>query len=396
MSNLASWEKLKPRLGSGGQSEVFKVRRPSRTDQRQTLLSTIRASNPWPNVASQAERIANAEQLANAIMEYARPERSDELGALKVFKHRGNSDELQERGRLKNEIESLKRDLPGLPKLLDSDLDGRWLVTEFFERGSLDKDPELFKARPVEALRALKPITMTLADLHQQGIVHRDIKAANLFVTQDNGLVLGDFGIVFVPDAELRLTQTEERVGPRDHMPPWANTDIRLENVTPSFDVYLLGRLIWCMVTGRPFLNREWHRKDAFNLEKLFPDDPHMPAINQILDLCLVEDEANCLKDAGALLPRISDFLKSAEGNGTLFNGVLRHCQVCMQGRYRATETTYSPDPYGRQGLIQLWQESNKFGQNTSIWLRPWVCNTCGHVALFENREGSPTIPQTY
>jgi hypothetical protein len=44
-------------------------------------------------------------------------------------------------------------------------------------------------------------------------------------------------------------------------MPQWGDLGERLEHVQPNFDVYMLGKLLWCMVSGRLKLPREYHKK---------------------------------------------------------------------------------------------------------------------------------------
>ncbi|MEI4884253.1 hypothetical protein Q8G49_29240, partial [Klebsiella pneumoniae] len=84
----------------------------------------------------------------------------------------------------------------------------------------------------------------------------RDIKPANVFVGSADDLILGDFGIVYLPEQPERVTRTLERVGPLEYMPVWADLGERLEKVEPNFDVYMLGKLLWCMVAGKLKLPR--------------------------------------------------------------------------------------------------------------------------------------------
>ena len=120
----------------------------------------------------------------------------------------------------------------------------------------------------------------TVASLHQGGIVHRDIKPANVFFAKHDELILGDFGIVFLPDHAERVTVTDEKVGPRDYMPQWGDLGARLEDVHTNFHVYMLGKLLWCMVAGRLKLPREYHKRRGFNLAEMFPNDPAMKIIS--------------------------------------------------------------------------------------------------------------------
>jgi len=140
---------------------------------------------------------------------------------MKRFKIR--DDEQQSLDRLKQEVQILKQNRPGLPKLLDSNESERWMVTEYFPEGTLEDNILRYKGKPDLALRAFLSLVNTVKAIHADDIVHRDIKPANVFVRSDEELVLGDFGIVFVPDQPVRLTRTDESVGPHDYMPPWGN-----------------------------------------------------------------------------------------------------------------------------------------------------------------------------
>jgi hypothetical protein len=125
--------------------------------------------------------------------------------------------------------------------LLDSNEAEQWIVTEFFPEGTLERHPSRYKGRPVLALQAFRSLLETVASLHKDKIVHRDIKPANVFIGNDGRLILGDFGIAYVSDQMPRVTLTEERVGPWDYMPQWADIGERLENVEPNFDVTVTG-----------------------------------------------------------------------------------------------------------------------------------------------------------
>ena len=159
-----------------------------------------------------------------------------------------------------------------------------------------------------------------MAPLHKENIVHRDIKPQNIFLRDDGQLLLGDLGIVFLPDQSKRLTVTNESVGPHEYMPQWAALAERLETVEPNFDVYMLGKVLWCMVSGRPKLPREYHRRPGFNLAELFPRNPDMHLINSILDKCLVEEPDKCLSSAQHLLVLVDAALQIMEHGGQLLD----------------------------------------------------------------------------
>lgn len=370
-TETSQWEEIKP-LGSGGQSDVFLVRSPRRVAERVGCLTTIRRALDGDKRA----------ELAEAIWCYARPEVGSELGAIKRFKiptestmpPSGTKDH-EAIKRLENEVSVLRENRPGLPRLLDSNIKERWIVTEYFPEGSLERHPEKFKGNVAYALKAFQSLVETVASLHQDGYVHRDIKLPNVFVGANGQLVLGDFGIVYVPDALARITLTGERVGPRDYMPQWAHLGVRQDTVEPCTDVYMLGKLLWSMVDGRIFLPREYHHRQQFDLTQTYPNNPEMFLINKLIDFCVVEDSGKCLHSAGELLLMVNDALAMMTRGGQLLTPeVPRPCRICGKGRYERVLL----DPHVPEEPVVNLSLAGK-----PIQFEVWVCNQCYHSELF-------------
>jgi serine/threonine protein kinase len=291
-SRKSDWERVSPtKLGEGEQSEVYLVRTPERTKQRARSLTTINSHVPTAISFTTAEEKTSVNtQFAEAIQDYTRPDLPTELGAMKEFKLR--DDEEQSLRRLQQEIEVLQQNRAGLPKLLGANINERWMVTEYFSNGTLEDHPLECRGSPALALKAFRSVVNTVAELHKEGIVHRDIKPANIFIGKDHELILGDFGLVFVPNRPPRITAYQgETVGAGDFIPPptWRGMGVRPDNVNTNFDVYMLGKVLWCMVTGKPKLDREYWDEPVNDVTKLFPSDPHMYMINVILEHSVVE-----------------------------------------------------------------------------------------------------------
>jgi serine/threonine protein kinase len=328
MGRRTDWEEIRS-LGAGGQSEVTLVRRPTRMEERAASIRDILQSNPWAPFSG-PENTDRSSKLAAAVWSFARPEIPSELGAMKVFKLReaGVQGEQQAGERLKSEIAILQQRRSGLPELLDSNEAEGWIVTEFFAEGTLEDRLARYGGKAALAVKTLRSLVETVAHLHKDGIVHRDIKPANVFV-REGQLVLGDFGIVYVPNQGDRVTRTNERVGPRDYMPQWGDLGDRLEEVRPNFDVYMLGKLLWCMVAGRLKLPREYHKRQGFDLTEMFPNTPDMHIINAILDQSVVEDPSNCLGSAQQLLSILDESLSVLDRGGQLLSDRFRGPAGC-------------------------------------------------------------------
>jgi formylglycine-generating enzyme required for sulfatase activity len=126
-----------------------------------------------------------------------------------------------------------------------------YLVMPFFPTGTLKTKT----GKPIpyqEAARFLIPLAHALAYAHKQGTIHRDVKPANILLTDTGQPMLTDFGIAKVLDLEegQTLTGTGIIVGTPKYMAPeqWKN------RVSPQTDIYALGIVFYELVTGRvPF-----------------------------------------------------------------------------------------------------------------------------------------------
>lgn len=257
--------------------------------------------------------------------------------------------------------------------ILDSDPSSKWYVSQYYSGGTLDEHKDLFAGDLPGALKALRPLVAGVAELHKNGIVHRDIKPQNVFLDAEGNLILGDFGLVYFSDDDgNRLSDTWENVGSRDWMPPWA-MGVRIEEIKPSFDVYCLGKLLWSMVSGKPHLQLWYLLKPRFNVEQLFPEGKSIALANPLLQKCVVENEEDCLPDATSLLERIDTAVAMIDYGADLVKpNAERRCKVCGVGIYKLN-VDRRPIPTNNFGLKPAGTNSFKI----------FLCDHCGHVQLF-------------
>ena len=151
--------------------------------------------------------------------------------------------------RLAQEAQALRRfEHPGLVRLLDTGVTGdmAYLVMEFVEGSSLaqalDRGP-----LSTSATAALgQSLADALAYVHEQGVVHRDVKPANILLGTDDSAHLADFGIARIVDSST-LTLSGTMLGTATYMAPEQLED---HAVGPGADVWSLGIVLLECLTG--------------------------------------------------------------------------------------------------------------------------------------------------
>jgi eukaryotic-like serine/threonine-protein kinase len=151
--------------------------------------------------------------------------------------------------RLAQEAQALRRfSHPGLVQLYESGVNGdmAYLVMEFVDGPSLDQMLRQGPLTTAETSSIGSSLADALAYAHAQGVVHRDVKPANILIGSDGLARLTDFGIARLVDTST-LTLTGTMLGTATYMAPE-----QLENhaVGPSADVWSLGIVLLECLTG--------------------------------------------------------------------------------------------------------------------------------------------------
>jgi len=145
-------------------------------------------------------------------------------------------------------------DHPNIIKIfaIETTPDGRpYLVLEFVEGGSLDRE---LAGQPLEPRRAAE-MTETLARAvqvaHERGVIHRDLKPANVLRGKDKALKLTDFGLAKELEVSSGMTPSGAVMGTPSYMAP-EQAEGKVKQLGPVTDVYGLGAILYEMLTGRP------------------------------------------------------------------------------------------------------------------------------------------------
>jgi serine/threonine protein kinase len=137
---------------------------------------------------------------------------------------------------------------PDIVPVLDFGQDGRraWIAMELldgFELTHALTDPSF---RLKDRLDVVLRVAGALHYAHGQGVVHRDVKPSNIFMTREGGVRLLDFGIAHVK-VDLRLTRSGVIVGTPRYMAPEQVTGGEID---PRTDVFSLGVVLYQALTG--------------------------------------------------------------------------------------------------------------------------------------------------
>ncbi|MFD5371388.1 bifunctional serine/threonine-protein kinase/ABC transporter substrate-binding protein [Streptomyces sp. NPDC127103] len=140
-------------------------------------------------------------------------------------------------------------------RVLGADPEARepWLATEFEPGPSLAEAVALHGALPEPTVRALGArLASALGDMHEAGLVHRDVKPGNVLLALD-GPRLIDFGIARSAGATA-LTATGAMIGTPGFLAPEQARAAGAGEVGPASDVFSLGCVLAYTLTGeRPF-----------------------------------------------------------------------------------------------------------------------------------------------
>jgi hypothetical protein len=123
-----------------------------------------------------------------------------------------------------------------------------YLAMPFYDGQTLRNRIDAGGALPVaEALDITVQVLKGLAKAHRHGIVHRDVKPANLMVTGDGVVKILDFGIAKLAGVAADLTRTGTRVGTPAYMSP---EQARGEEVDARADLWAVGVVLYEMLAG--------------------------------------------------------------------------------------------------------------------------------------------------
>ena len=209
-------------------------------------------------------------------------------------------------------------------------------------RDALDA-PSLASLEPLyerQLARWIAELASGLQDVHQAGVVHRDVKPSNIMIRENGEAVLVDFGIAFV-EGQSDLTATNASIGTPAYMAPEAadgRTGKRETRLVQSLDVWSLGATLYRGLTGQaPYVGtpsevmRALATRDPKSIEQLAPGVPK--DLRAIVEHAMERRPSSRYSTTGALAADLSAFLEHRQVSVRPIGRVGRLLRVARRSR---------------------------------------------------------------
>ncbi|MGW6947090.1 serine/threonine-protein kinase [Streptomyces xanthophaeus] len=210
-----------------------------------------------------------------------------------------------------------------------------WIVMELVRGGSLHDRLESGPLAVDQVLRLGLEVLSALRAAHAEGVLHRDVKPANVLLRPDGGAVLTDFGIAAL-HGSAGLTSTGVLIGSPEYIAP---ERVRGEEGLAASDLWSLGMLLYVAAEGAHPLRRATSLATVVAvLDEPIPAPVRSGPLGPVLEQLLVRDPA--ARPDGA---RLEELLRNA--STALGGGPAAGAPPTVLGRYGPASPLPHPAP---------------------------------------------------
>jgi TolB-like protein/tRNA A-37 threonylcarbamoyl transferase component Bud32 len=193
--------------------------------------------------------------------------------------------------------------------------DKSYIAMEYVEGETLRDKVKKGPLKTEEALAIVSQVAAGLAEAHHKGIIHRDIKSANIMVTEKGQAKVMDFGLAKLQGGSS-LTRSQTTLGTVAYMSPEQARGADLDNRT---DIWSLGVVLYEMLTGKLPFRGEHDQTVIYSILHREPEPlkkvlPHVvPGLEQIVGQALAKkplDRYKTMEDFRADMDAVAEGLK--------------------------------------------------------------------------------------
>lgn len=165
-----------------------------------------------------------------------------------------------------------------------------------------------------EAAEIVRAVAEAVQYAHDNGVIHRDLKPGNILLDRQNKPRVTDFGLAKLTESVSDLTGTGQILGTPGYMPP-EQAAAQVNAVGRLSDVYSLGAVLYCLLTGRPPFQAATPVETLLQVQKEEPVPPRQlnPAIpldlNTLVLKCLDKSPGRRYSTAQDVADELSRFL---------------------------------------------------------------------------------------
>lgn len=222
-------------------------------------LSALGGSSPNALVARSAKYVGEYEVLSEiarggmGVVHKARHRKLNRIVALKMILS-GEFASEEEISRFFTEAQAAATlDHPGIVPVFEIGQHNgmHFFAMGFIEGESLSDRISRGPLPPREAAELARKVAEAIAYAHGKGVIHRDLKPANVLLDVNGEPKITDFGLARKTEQDSGLTRTGAVIGTPSYMSP-EQASGKTNEVGCASDIYSLGAILYCMLTGRP------------------------------------------------------------------------------------------------------------------------------------------------
>ncbi len=187
-----------------------------------------------------------------------------------------------------------------------------YIAMEYVDGGDLRAKIEN-RLAPVRGLEVVNKVGQALEYAHKKGIVHRDVKPANILFHSDGTPLLSDFGIAKDFSVDNELTSTGTILGSPFYMSPEQAEGLPVDGRT---DIYSLGVIFYEMLTGqKPYEGDSAIKVIMQHIQSPVPQlPPELDQFQPLLERLMAKDRDQRISDATELLEEVASVREEVEG----------------------------------------------------------------------------------